>query len=306
MDIARLARLQHGLVTRAQALAAGLSPSTIRRRVAAGAWVRRAAGVYAVATAPATWRQQVLVACLAVDGVASHRTAASLWGLSGFRPGPLHVLVPNGRLDRRRRVTVHQTTALPPGDVARVDGIPVTRVARTLVDLASCTSERELEEAVDDALCRRLVTLDRLVRRADALLGSGRTGSATLRRVLATWDDGAAPQEVAEARLFRRLVRAGLPPPMTQVEVYDDGRFVARLDVAWPERRLGVELDGFRWHAAPRAFERDRLRRNRLVSLGWTVFQATPADLVADGSRVADLVRPFFADNSEEVVEWPA
>lgn len=309
---ARFTRRQHGLVSRSQALTAGLGRDAVHYRLRSGRWRRVAAGVYAVTTAPVTWRQQVLAACLAIGGggaVASHRTAAALWGLSGFRPGPVHVLVPMGCPRLGANATVHQTRTLLAADITRIDGIPVTRVARTLVDLAGCASERELEEAVDDALCRRLVTLDRLRRRARELCGPGRAGSAVLGRVLATWEGGAAPQEVAEARLVRRLVHAGLPPPATQVEVYDDGRFVARLDVAWPERRLGVELDGFRWHGGPRAFERDRHRRNRLVAVRWTIFQATPDDLLGDGGRVVELVRPYLLDearNPAEVLPWPA
>jgi hypothetical protein len=290
--IDRLARRQHGLVTRVQLLAAGLSSTAIGRRLDAGAWLPLAAGVYALASSPPTWQRQVLAACLAVGGIASHRTAAAMWGLSSFRPGPVHVLVAHGRSSCAPPATLHQSRTLRPSDVTRIDGIPVTRVARTLADLARDVPRPALEDAVDDALCRRLVSLDRLVRQR---------GSPRLTAVLATWRDGSAPQGVAEARLLRRLVHAGLPPPETQHEVWHAGRFVARLDVAWPDRRLAVELDGFRWHASPRAFQRDRSRRNALVHLGWTVFQATPADLVGDGARVAGLLRPYF--ESKEVAQ---
>lgn len=293
-DIDRLARWQHGLVTRQQALSAGLSSAAIGRRVATATWLPVVAGVYALASSPASWQRQVLAACLAVGGFASHRTAAALWGLSGCRPGPVHVVVAHGRSSCSGPATIHQSHALPAADVTRIDGIPVTRPARTLVDLAGCVSRRVLEEAVDDALCRRLVTLPRLLGRSAALVGRGRAGSTAFGEVLATWRDGALPQEVAEARLVRRLLHAGLPPPEPQFEVWDEGRFVARLDVAWPDVRLGVELDGFRWHAFPRAFVRDRDRRNHVVGLGWTLFQATPADLAGDGGRVAELLRPFF------------
>jgi hypothetical protein len=303
-DLNRHARRQHGLVTLAQAREAGLSPDAVEHRASSGAWRRVVAGVYAVGSSPATWRQRVLAACLATGegAVASHRTAAALWGLSGSPPGPVHVTVRRHRTHRSRITTVHETLILPPGDVTTVDRIPVTRPARTLIDVAGCVPRPILEEAVDDALCRRLVTLDRLVRRHEELR-AGRKGAVTLAAVLATWRDGSAPHEVAEARLLRRILHAGLPPPETQHEVWHGGRFVARLDVAWPDRRVAVELDGFRWHASPRAFQRDRARRNVLVHLGWAVYQATPADLVGDGARVADLLRPHF---SGEEVRRPA
>ncbi|MBW3668253.1 MAG: type IV toxin-antitoxin system AbiEi family antitoxin domain-containing protein [Actinobacteria bacterium] len=306
--IARWARRQHGLITRDQALDAGLSSSALSRRVATGAWRRVAAGVFALVSSPATWRQRLLAACLAAGpfAVASHRSAAALFGLSGIPPGAVEIAVPRGRSHRSDLAVVHQVRDLPAGDVTRIDGIPVTRPARTLVDLAAVVSPRALEEAVDDALCRRLVTLSRLDRRAEALAQRGRAGAANLRAILATWHDGGLlPQETAEARLFRRLVHSGLPPPERQHEVWSDGRLLGRLDLAWPDARVGFELDGFRWHGTPRAHRRDIARHNGLKARGWTVFQATPADLVDDaahlGALVAPLLDPTAADPPVEV-----
>ena len=281
-------------MTLAQACASGMSPDAAERRADIGAWRRVVAGVYALASSPPTWRQRVLAACLATGpgAVASHRTAAALWGLSGCAPGPVHVTIRRHLTHRSAIATVHESRILPPGDVTTIDGIPVTRPARTLVDLAGCVPRRAVE-AVDDALCRRVVTLDRLERRHRAL-GRGRRGARTLAAVLCMWQDGSEPHEVAEARLLRRLAHAGLPMPQTQFDVIDRGRFVARLDLAWPEHKVAVELDGFRWHASPRSFEHDRRRRNHLAVLGWTVLQATPGDLVGDAAHVANLVGPFL------------
>ncbi|HEX9968767.1 MAG TPA: type IV toxin-antitoxin system AbiEi family antitoxin domain-containing protein [Acidimicrobiales bacterium] len=304
--IARFARRQHGLVTRQQAASVGLSPSAISRRLTGGAWRRVAAGVFAVVTAPATWRQRLLAACLAAGpgAVASHRSAAALFGLSGLGSGAVEISVVRGRSHRSTLAVVHQARDLPVVDLTRVDGIPVTRPARTLVDLASGVSPRALEEAVDDALCRRLVSLGRLDDRTQVLLGRGRPGSAALHGVLATWHDGGVlPQETAEARLFRRLVHAGLPPPERQHEVYAPatGRFVGRLDLAWPDARVGFELDGFRWHGSPRSHAREIGRHNGLKALRWTVFQATPPDLAGGAAHLADLVRPLLATGNPEM-----
>jgi hypothetical protein len=310
--IGRFARRQHGLVTREQAASVGLSSSAISRRLTGGAWRRVAAGVFAVVTAPATWRQRLLAACLAAGpgAAASHRSAGALFGLSGVSTGAVEITVPRGRSHRSTLAVLHQACDLPPGDITRIDGIPVTRPARTLVDLAAAVSPRVLEEAVDDALCRRLVGLERLDRRAQSLRGRGRAGSAALGNVLATWHDGGLlPQETAEARLFRRLVHAGLPPPERQHEVYapGTGRFVGRLDLAWPDVRVGFELDGFRWHGSPCAHGRDVARHNGLKALSWTVFQATPTDLTGDSAHLADLIRPLLmADNAGMEVPLPA
>jgi very-short-patch-repair endonuclease len=102
------------------------------------------------------------------------------------------------------------------------------------------------------------------------------------------------PHELAEMRLTRRLVAAGVPPPVHQHEVHHHGRLVARLDLAWPHARVGYELDSRRWHSSPAAHQRDLVRHNALRALGWTVFQATPAQLRADGRELAAPLLAWF------------
>src|SRR5215207_8922338 len=169
--IARIAARQHSLVTRAQAIAAGASDHAIQHRLATGRWVLVARGVYRIAGAPVTWTQRALAACLiAGDGaVVSHRSAAVLWGVSGFRPGPLDVTVPPGRSGRNALARVHRSDV----DGVRREGVTVTRPSRTLLDLSRVLGGGLLEEAVDDVLCRRLVRLEEL-----------EGGSAALRTVL--------------------------------------------------------------------------------------------------------------------------
>lgn len=288
--LARLARRQHGLLTLAQLQAAGVSVDQRKRRVRSGRWLAVAPGVVAVAGTAATWRQRTLAAVLAAGpgAVASHTTAAALFGLSCCPFRGVEITVVRGRSHRSRLARVHETLVLPSGDITAIDRIPVTRPARTLVDLAGSVSRSVLEEAVDDALVRRLTTLARLEERAAALAGSGRPGTALLRTVLATWNDGALPEEVAEMRLVRRLVAHGLPAPVRQHTVRDGaGRAVARVDLAYPAERIALELDGFRWHGTPRAHGRDASRRRRLAVVGWIVVPATPVDLAGDGARLA-------------------
>src|SRR5205807_1777024 len=111
-------------------------------------------GVYRLPGAPVTWKQKVMAAVLAAGpgAVASHKTAAALWGLAGFPPREVEVTLPHGKY----RPGCHQSRSLERVDVTTIDGIPVTRVARTLVDLAGAVSDARLEDAIDDALCRRL------------------------------------------------------------------------------------------------------------------------------------------------------
>lgn len=288
--LARLARRQHGLLTVEQQRAAGVSADSRKRRVAAGRWIAFAHGVVAVAGTPATWRQRTLAAVLAAGSgaVASHTTAAALFTLSRCPFRVIEITVPRGRSHRSRLATVHETGDLPRKDVTVIDRIPVTHPARTLVDLAACVPRAVLEEAVDDAVVRGLTSLDRLRERLDALGGPGRPGSTMLRDILSCWSHGDVPREVAEARLLRRLLAHGLPAPAVQHDVIDPaGRFVARPDLAYPDARVAVELNSFRWHGTPGHFATDQARGRRLAALGWLVVPVTPADLAGAGEELA-------------------
>lgn len=280
--VAHLSVRQHGLFTRAQAVAAGATRAKIEHRVASGRWVLVAPGVYRLAGVPVTWKQRALAACLIAGpgAVVSHRSAAVLWRVSGFRPGRIEIAVPPGRSNRNALARVHRTEEV---DWVVRDGVPVTRPARTLVDLAGVVGGQLLEEAVDDVLCRRLCRLDQL------WAPPGRRGSRTLRAVLEAWNGDALPAGVAEMRVVRQLLAAGLPDPVRQHEIHHGGQFVARVDLAYPDDRLAIELDGFRWHAGRGPFRSDRLRRNRIEAAGWRLLETAPEDiavLVADAASI--------------------
>ena len=150
-----------------------------------------------------------------------------------------------------------------------------------------------LEEAVDDLLCRRLVDLDALVSRFDSL--GPRRGSSALRAILQAWDGEGVPANVAEMRIVRLLVDAGLPPPERQHEIWVDGELIARVDLAYPWARLVIELDSFRWHAGRGPFRSDRVRGNRMAAAGWRVLRATPED-ADDGRELVGSVRHLLAE----------
>ena len=237
----------------------------IQHRLATGRWVLVARGVYRLAGVPVTWKQRALAACLisGAGAVVSHRSAAVLWGISGFRPGPVDITVPPGRSNRNALARVHRSTV----EAVRRDGIPVTRPARTIADLARVVSGDLLEEGIDDVLCRRLCRLDDLPARGQ------------LREVLAAWNGDGMAEGVAEMRVVRGLLAAGLPAPVRQYEIWVDGVLVARVDLAYPPFRLAMELDGFRWHAGRRRYRSDRMRRNRVEAAGWRLLEAAPEDI---------------------------
>ena len=277
--IARIAYRQHSLILRAQALSVGMTDEMIRHRISTGRWARVAAGVYRLAGVPVTWKQRALAACLisGAGAAVSHRSAAVLWGVSGFRPGPLEITVPAGRSGRNALARVHRSDTV---DGVLRDRVPVTRPSRMLMDLAGTVSGDLLEEAVDDALCRRLCRMDDL-----------QGGGPALREVLAAWNGDGLAEGVAEMRVVRALLAAGLPQPVRQYEIWAKGVFIARVDLAYPPFRLAMELDGFRWHAGRRRYRSDRMRRNRVEAAGWRLLEAAPEDVDDLVAGAAAIVR---------------
>jgi hypothetical protein len=216
-DLARTARRQFGLLTHAQ-VRRSLTTAQLKRMLATRRLEPVRRGVYRAAGAPESWLQQLLAACLASPtGVASFSAAAALWLLPDFEPDRLEITVPGTKRVRLDGVIVHESTVWAAGHVATKLGIPVTSVARTLCDLTAVARPRVVELAVDDALRRKLVTLDQLRTVADALDGPGRRRCTAMRAILADrlpgYDPGGSAPEV---RLARLLVRAGLPAPVAQ------------------------------------------------------------------------------------------
>lgn len=275
---------QHGVVSRAELRASGVTEARARRLVRDGVLVRVASGVFRWQGAPATWEQQAMIAVKAsgAGALLSHQSGAALHRLAGFRRGSLHVVVPIDVVRSGPRWTTHRAR-LSPDDRCVVDGIPVVRVSLVLVQVAGLVSLRRLEDAFDDALCRRLIDLDDVT---DACR-RGRPGAAALRQVAALWQPGDRPDTLAEARLVRRLRAFGLPHPALQYEVVDGGELIARADLAFPGHRVVIEYDSFRWHETRRSRAATQARRNRLEAAGWHVLVATEADRADGGAQLA-------------------
>jgi hypothetical protein len=271
---ARAAR-QLGLITRAQALEAGLGREQIQRRLASERWVRIAPKVYVINGAPPSWQQLALAWCLSTGGVASHLTAAALWCWIAAPRFP-HVVVGRECSARRDGVVIHRS-ALHPADVTTLGPIAVTTPARTLVDLAALSTDEVTRDVVDRALSDGRPSPARVIELLDRI-GSGVPGRSRLAGAIRPWVEPIGPDSPAEARLLRQLDDWGVPTPVRQHELFDGDRFVARIDVAWPSRRLGLEYDGLRWHG-PARIERDEDRHQQVSALGWTLLHADRLDL---------------------------
>lgn len=290
-ELSRLAARRLGVITVSEALAAGVTRAQLRSVQRRGEWTSPARGVLVAAAAPTSWSQECAIAVTAARGVVSHRAAARLHRLDGFDEGPVELTVPRGRATTRLDVIEHRTTTLGAMDITEVLGMPVTSIARTLVDLGAVVEDDLVEQALDDALRQGFSArwISQTLERVDR---PGPTGAMALRRVLARPDRrGPLPDSVFE-RVVERACRAvGMPPSVRQHEVRDrQGRLVARIDVAWPDLGIGVEAHSRRWHFGDANARADQHRANRLAALGWLVLFVGWAD-VDDPERFVALLR---------------
>lgn len=282
---------QHGVLTRRQVLDLGYSDSAIGRLVATGRWERLYRGVYLIVPPTDALRTRLVAIALRTPGQTwvSHRSAAALWKI--LPPNGNRIEITTSGNDRDRTIRVHRVTTLDAADRATLEGVPITGVERTLFDLSGVVAANDLEGAVSEALRLRLTGISRLRERVDALSSPGRRGGPLLRRILDEWACS-RPAESALEIAFGRLVRQhGLPRGVRQFEVRASGRFVARVDVAYPKQMLAVELDGYRWHAGADRWRADLARRNLLTQLGWRVIHLTWQDVRSNPEETAGLVR---------------
>jgi very-short-patch-repair endonuclease len=315
--LAALSSRQYGLVSHAQAVAAGLNRMDISRRVRAGLWRAVHPRVFSTAPASESMEQRALAACLWLGGeaVVSHRSAALLWGLRLSSSAGM-ALRAGGRADPEvttarsgyrvvKGLVIHGSTDLSADDHRVRRGIPVTSVARTLIDLASCLDEEQVAYSVDEAWRKHLASPDWVERRLRPPV-KGRRGAKALARVLADcWLREHALESALEVRLWRFLRRAKLPLPVPGFQFEDDFGQPGRIDFAYPAQRLALEADGFEFHGDRASFERDRSRVARLSALGWRVLPVTWRQLDEQPHKVLELVRRALAFAEDTRAPWP-
>lgn len=294
--INRLASRQLGVITRQQLLELGINRDTITRLIAKGRLLKVHRGVYRVGGLPVSFEQLLMAALLAGgrDAVISHLAAAHILGLEGVVSTQPELSVPPNRSITLGSVTVHRTT-VSRRDSCRRGPLRLTTPARTLVDLAGVLSPQALEDALDDALRRKLTSLSTVRSTIERRGRRGVRGIATLQALIDARTPGRTPGSAKENDLRRLLVSAGLPAPVTQYEICDQrGRFVARPDLAYPQACLAIEYDG-EGHAYPRQRQSDLRRQNRLINAGWLVLRYCHLDLIERPAEVVDEVRRALA-----------
>lgn len=252
------------MVARRQLLELGFTRRGIEHRLATGRLHRVGQGVYAVGWARLTPKRRWMTAVLVCgpEALLSHRSAGALWGICEERRGRIDVTLRSRRRPTRPGVRVSARRALPSADVAVFDGIPVTVVVRTLLDLATELPPNRLERAVNEA--DKLDLIDPETLRGALEEHAGERGVGPLRTLLdrATFRLSDRELEV----LFRPIAAsAGLPVPETKVFVNG-----FEVDFFWPELGLVVETDGFRYHRTAATQSRDALRDQTHTASGLT------------------------------------
>jgi very-short-patch-repair endonuclease len=284
-----LASRQHGVVATRQLQMLGYNRASAARAAKVGRLHRVHRGVYAVGHTDLSWNGRCMAAVLAcAPAVASHWSAAWLWGLAQYRPSSFDLIVPSRRGHRRRDFFVHYAP-LAREDVADADGIPATSFERTFLDLAARWPEslpkllERAEEAEDEEGRRRFD-----LRGFESLLARtpSHRGYAPLAKALRLYRPDPALTRSGLERRFRALVRrAGLPLPAAN---YVIGRF--EIDAYWEAEQFGVELDVFATHGSRLAFERDRERADELLASGVEIVRITDIRLEREPEAVMSRV----------------
>jgi hypothetical protein len=287
-----LAGRQHYVVGRDQLREFG-TPRQIEYRLAKRRLERVHEGVYRVAGSPETWHQKLLAACLSSSGAnaVSFRAAAQLWGLPGGAE-IVEVTAPRHRRMQFDAVTIHESWFLTDLDVTHLQGIPVTRPARVICDLALLVARGELRPstldlALQDALRRDLVDVPRVWREWERIGGVLRPGGRVVEALLNHFIPPMRKTDsTPELQLLMLLRAAGLPEPRPQHRVELTPTRWCRLDFAWPESKIYCEFDPYKWHGGRDKYMADNTRRLELARLGWYGVPVTDDELDS-GARLA-------------------
>jgi very-short-patch-repair endonuclease len=280
--IAGMASRAHGVVTRAELMEAGVTRRQIVHRLRMGSLIAVFRGVYRVRHRAPSLEARYMAAVKAggKGAVLSGHAAGHLFGLIKGTAPPPEVSAPRKRRIkgvkvRRRRLDLRDTTVWR--------GIPVTTVPRTLVDLSSLLSLDELSRAFHEASVRYRITPDQV----EAALKGRVPGADRLRRVLR--GDAHVTLSELEKRFLKLLRDHGLPMPKTNRPA--GGRYV---DCRWPEYRLTVELDSYRYHNTRHAWERDRRREREAYARGDQFRRFTYGDVIERPQSVLAELRPLL------------
>jgi very-short-patch-repair endonuclease len=290
MVIARLATRSHGVVTRRQLLAAGVSDDEIEHRVAKGALLREHRGVYRVGHRAPSVEARYLAAVLACGegALLSGRAAGHLWGLiKGAAPAPEVIT----RTERRiPGVTTRRSRTMRPADATTHRGIPITTVPLTLIALAAHLAPEDLARACHEAGVRYGTT----PRQVEEVLLRRPNGPGTRRLRAVLHGDVRITLSKLEARFLELLREHRLELPQTNRQAG-----ARRVDCRWPLHRLTIELDGYRYHRSRHAWEQDRRREREAHARGDDFRRYTYGDVLEEPTLMLAELRTLLIASTE-------
>lgn len=301
----RSARDNHGIISFEEARKAGLSEKEIAHKVAKEGWVSVHPLVYRLPGAPDTKKSRFAAAVKAAgpDALLSHRSAAELLGLDGISSGD-KIEVVNHTGHQLKGVKVHRLRPIDRPRRMHVDGIPVTRMERVLIDLAGCLPIKVVGLALDDALRRRATTLARMWEELNRIGGRGRKGTKNLRVMLIVRDELDAEMRSAfEARMRRILkrIRGYEAIPNFRINTRVKTRY---LDFGYRELPLGIECHSVDWHTGVR-MKKDIKRDREFKNIGYEVLYFTWEEVYFEAEMVEREVRAAIRRRESLTIPQP-
>lgn len=296
---APLLRRQQVLITRRQCFDVGGSPAAVRHLLDGGVWEALDRALYGPTGVPMTWPRRVMAAVLLAPpgSLASHRAAGTLLGVGGLEEPMPEISIPEGQSFRRPWLITHESGDLELADVVEIDGIPATGPRRLAMDIGSVTSFERFKHTMREIRHRHAVTNEQLLQTYLRHKQRGRNGGGSLRDWLDRYFAISGNAESGlELVVLDAILDSGLPAPVLQHWVTTGGgRF--RLDIAYPDQRIAVEVDGAQ-HDDLDVAPGDRRRTRLLEACGWTVIRVRSKHLATDLTRVLRELRALLAGNS--------
>ncbi len=301
MDRFHWAERHDGLITSSADRESGRTKRQLERDRKVGRLRKVRRGVSVVNGVPPSWRQAVRAVLVSHERylAGSHWTALTLLGVAPSTISELiHVIADTAHRVSLDGVVGHRSGVLEEGDLITRDGMRCTSPLRTVIDLSGPMSATELGKVVDEFLRRKLLGLEELRERVDRTRPAPGRSVATLRQVLAKRLPGYDPGESElEGRIARIIDAHGLPRASHQHRVsYGKRRY--RIDLAWPDRKLYLEGNGFGFHMLATDLDSDARRQNELVLDGWVPIEITWR--MTDG-EIANTIRRFLALTAERL-----
>ena len=270
--LAELVDRQWGVASLAQLRAAGLSADAVERRVRTGRLHRLYRGVYGVGDRALRVEGRRLAAVLASGpgAVLSHRSAAAHWGLLATDQERIDVTAPRSR-QGVPGIRLHTSRSLDAQDAANHRGLPITTIARTLLDLAATVRDDQLERALAQAMYLQVYdqrAITDVIHRSNGHRGTNVLKQATKQEPQITKSDW-------EIRMLRLVRGANIPEPICNRPLHAPDHGECKPDFYWPAHDLIVETDGWEAHRTLAAFRSDRAKDAALTAAGYKVLRFT-------------------------------